>query len=1228
MLVSELSVVVGGLEPQASPRSAGVGARGARLESFEEEEGGVAARIERALSERSKISARLQADEALLRDSIDYGEWALARESRLAGVGHTPSESGLLGEAFMTWMVRIVREAWRGPIERDGLPGLRTRYLSCNLYAEFVAEWERAGGDKGGRAGAHPSDVEGGGPGGTGARRTPPRFQLVLLRIPAIRRTLVWGSLSSGMQGLLGTVARPIVLAVIVNAVNNDAGVALSVAYVFLFGAVVFFEGWLGNVGRQLLSEEFGTQFQNAASSAVYAKMLRIDTQKAGGNGDRASESSLIGNDVVRAYENIRTASTFPMALTGVLGGIAVLLVVIGAPALVGIVIMVTIMFGNVGMGKVTHSIEQKNLRFADERLSVLGQVVDSIRAVKLFGWEKSYMAKLTKIRDEECTHIRNYRLAHVTSISTGRASPVLSSTATLLFYALSGNELTIAVAYATVSVFQALRLGLIYIPLSVSSFMALDVTCKRLNSYLAQPERREPRRIKRGEAEESGVLAEVLDSDLGWEVSETPAPAAMPEPPPAPALAPASPQLSSRLVKAFSLRRASSSRGGAKAVKSPKGKRVPFAVLDAVTLRVREGQVIGVVGAVGSGKSTLLASVCQAIAPLGTGPAPAAGVRSVRSIGYAPQKPFVVCGTIKQNLLLGRRMDYARLQEILCRSGLETDLMRLPHGVQTEIGERGTTLSGGQQSRLGVARALYSDPALLVLDDPLAAVDSKVCNHMFEEAILAHVKEPAAPGQPREKGAPRKGRGCLLALNQLALLPRVDWVVFLDKGGVGAQGSYAELMESDAAFRAFVATFQASHEDERSAESEQRDTGDMVKTAPVQHPPSPAALLSAPPASAPTIAPPSDKVDENNMGDGGPGAGAGAATAAGTDTCTDAGMGAIAGRADGGGDGGGTVVLVPASSILEGETGRKGVISSSIYLKYIGAMGFAFSAVCALLSLAGYVVMAINDAWLTLWSRSLGAGDQSQNSYYAAIYAALSMVFAACILTASWMMCFGGVRASRKLHNAMLTRLLQAPMYWFENTATGRIISRFSGDLSKVDMILSLSVDNLIQILCTLLVLLAVICVAVPVMTALIAVCAAFFVWLLIALDRTSREIKRMSNNAMGPLLSNAAEAVRGREMILAMGCTEFFEARHRLASDEYARANFASGAIINWGTLASNLLTFIVSIAACSLLVGMGDKALIGLTLAYGEGARGQERGWREREREREREPPSGPP
>jgi ABC-type multidrug transport system fused ATPase/permease subunit len=133
--------------------------------------------------------------------------------------------------------------------------------------------------------------------------------------------------------------------------------------------------------------------------------------------------------------------------------------------------------------------------------------------------------------------------------------------------------------------------------------------------------------------------------------------------------------------------------------------------------------------------------------------------------------------------------------------------------------------------------------------------------------------------------------------------------------------------------------------------------------------------------------------------------------------------------------------------------------------------------------------------------------------------------------------------------------------------------------------------------------VLLAVICVAVPIMTALIALCAAFFVWLLVALDRASREIKRMSNNAMGPLLSNAAEAVRGREMILAMGCTEFFEARHRLASDEYARANFASGAIINWGTLASNLLTFFVSIAACALLVGMGDKALIGLTLAYGE-------------------------
>ena len=94
----------------------------------------------------------------------------------------------------------------------------------------------------------------------------------------------------------------------------------------------------------------------------------------------------------------------------------------------------------------------------------------------------------------------------------------------------------------------------------------------------------------------------------------------------------------------------------------------------------------------------------------------------------YAPQRAFILSGTVRENILFGRPLDAARVDAVLQASAFIKDLQLLPAGMDTEIGERGTTLSGGQQQRLSVARALYGNPKLLVLDDPLSAVDSQVC--------------------------------------------------------------------------------------------------------------------------------------------------------------------------------------------------------------------------------------------------------------------------------------------------------------------------------------------------------------------------------------------------------------------------------------------------------------------------------------------------------------------
>ena len=140
---------------------------------------------------------------------------------------------------------------------------------------------------------------------------------------------------------------------------------------------------------------------------------------------------------------------------------------------------------------------------------------------------------------------------------------------------------------------------------------------------------------------------------------------------------------------------------------------------LEGVSLTVRRGEMVAVVGTVGTGKSSLLAAACgECLVSRGR-------VRTAPRLAAVPEHPFVIAGSVLDNVLLGRALDKARLREVLQASALDTDLAALPLGELTEVGERGVTLSGGQQQRVALARALYGAPELLLLDDPLSAVDA-----------------------------------------------------------------------------------------------------------------------------------------------------------------------------------------------------------------------------------------------------------------------------------------------------------------------------------------------------------------------------------------------------------------------------------------------------------------------------------------------------------------------
>ena len=212
---------------------------------------------------------------------------------------------------------------------------------------------------------------------------------------------------------------------------------------------------------------------------------------------------------------------------------------------------------------------------------------------------------------------------------------------------------------------------------------------------------------------------------------------------------------------------------------------------------------------------------------------------------------------------------------------------------------------------------------------------------------------------------------------------------------------------------------------------------------------------------------------------------------------------------------------------------------------------------------------MAASDNWLAYWVDQKETKGELNDVPYARTYGLICLAFFVLSQIGSISFAWAAVRASRELHHQCLVTLLHAPLAWYDETPSGRIMSRFSSDLSSVDIFLPTFVDNVIQFALTLAALSLVLSVLIPPVAVVLALAAPIFVVETIAIDRANREVKRMANEAMAPVLSTVGECVSGRSTIAVMQFQNFFSRQFHSQFDEYLRFNFVSSSMINFGML-----------------------------------------------------------
>ncbi|KAH8086617.1 hypothetical protein BXZ70DRAFT_1067776 [Cristinia sonorae] len=394
---------------------------------------------------------------------------------------------------------------------------------------------------------------------------------------------------------------------------------------------------------------------------------------------------------------------------------------------------------------------QMKKMKTTEARVQSITEIMNVIRMIKLFGWEPKVNEQIADKREEELTHIRMFMILDLLNRTTNFLIPCVTMAVTYSFYTLAMKEqLTASVVFSSMAVFDLLRNQLHTIFSMLPAIIQAKVSLDRVNDFLHETE----------------LLDQYVEMSKGAE--DLVLPSAVPD--------------SNVIGIRDALFTWSGDNNGTWS--SGPGKR-DFVLRIDEELVFKKGQINLVVGATGTGKTSLLMALLGEMHYIPSNPNSYFNLPRAGGVAYASQESWVLNETIRDNILFGAPYEEERYNKVIEQCALGRDLTLFAAGDQTEVGEKGLTLSGGQKARITLARAVYSKAEILLLDDVLAALDvhtSKwIVNKCFQGDLI-------------------QGRTVILVTHNVALTSSIaDFIVSMGSNGrILSQGSLSKALAKD----------------------------------------------------------------------------------------------------------------------------------------------------------------------------------------------------------------------------------------------------------------------------------------------------------------------------------------------------------------------------------------------------------------------------------------------
>ncbi|XP_061352670.1 ABC transporter C family member 5-like isoform X1 [Gastrolobium bilobum] len=836
-----------------------------------------------------------------------------------------------------------------------------------------------------------------------------------------------------------------------------------------------------------------GMHVRSALTAMVYRKGLRLSS-----SAKQSHTSGEIVNymavDVQRVGDYSWYLHDMWMLPLQIVLALVILYKNVGIAFVATLIATIISIVATVPVARIQEDYQDKLMAAKDERMRKTSECLRNMRILKLQAWEDRYRIKLEEMRGVEFKWLRKalYSQAFITFIFW--SSPIFVSVVTFATSIFLGGQLTAGGVLSALATFRILQEPLRNFPDLVSTMAQTKVSLDRISGFLQDEELQEDATmvLPRGI---SNIAVEIKDGVFCWDPS------------------------SSRPT------------------------------LSGIHMKVERGMRVAVCGMVGSGKSSFLSCI------LGEIPKLSGEVRVCGSAAYVSQSAWIQSGNIEENILFGNPMDKAKYKNVLHACSLKKDLELFSHGDQTIIGDRGINLSGGQKQRVQLARALYQDADVYLLDDPFSAVDAHTGSELFREYILTALADKTV----------------IFVTHQVEFLPAADIILVLKEGNIIQAGKYDELLQAGTDFNALVSAHHEAieamdiptHSSEDSDENVCLDVSVMTDKKSF--------------SSENDIESLAKEVQEGSSD-----------------------QKAIKEKKK--------AKRSRKKQLVQEEERVRGRVNMKVYLSYMAAAYKGLLIPLIIIAQALFQFLQIASNWWMAWANPQTEGDQPKVTpmvlllvYMALAFGSSLFIFVRAVLVATF-----GLAAAQKLFFNMLRSIFHAPMSFFDSTPAGRILNRVSIDQSVVDLDIPFRLGGFASTTIQLIGIVAVMTDVTWQVLLLVVPMAGVCLWMQKYYMASSRELVRIVSIQKSPIIHLFGESIAGAATIRGFGQEKRFMKRNLYLLDCFARPFFCSLAAIEWLCLRMELLSTFVFAFCMVLLVsfphGSIDPSMAGLAVTYG--------------------------